>query len=128
MPRLERRSLLAGALVTIALAVPPAVIGLVLSDDDGLEGSAWVPVLFFWIILAFLAGGYLAAARQPYAPQAHGGVAVLLAYAVVQGIGVVRHVASGDGVPFLSIVFNGLLATSIGMIGGMIANWRRLRT
>jgi predicted permease len=128
IPRLERRSLLTGALVTIVLAVPPAVIGLVLSDDDSLEGSGWVPLLFFWIIVAFLAGGYVAARRQPHAPQAHGGLAVLLAYAVVQGVGVLRHLIDGEGVDVLSIVFAALLATSTGMVGGMLAHWRRVRS
>jgi hypothetical protein len=127
MPRLELRSLLLGAVVTIALAVPPALIGLVLSDDDSLEGSSWVPVLFFWIIVAFLVGGYVAAMRQPHAPQAHGGMAVLLAYVIVQGVGVVRHLFSGEDIDGLSIVFAALLATSTGMVGGMAANWWRVR-
>jgi len=126
MPRLERRSLLTGAAVTLALAVPPAVIGTLLSDDD-LAGSNWVPVLFFWIVLAFLAGGYVAARRQPHAPQAHGGVAALLAYAVVQGVGVVRHLLADESISWLAIVFSALLATSVGTVGGMIAHGRRVR-
>ena len=127
LPRLERRSVLTGALVTIVLAVPPAVIGLLLSDDDTMEGSSWVPVLFFWIMVAFFVGGLVAARAQPHAPLAHGAAAAVLGFALVQGVGVVRHLVSGDDLSWLSIAFAALLAGSIGMVGGIVANWSRAR-
>ena len=48
--------------------MPPTLLALLLSDDDTLEGSSWVPFLFAWIVLAFFLGGLLAARRQPHAP------------------------------------------------------------
>ncbi len=127
MPRLERRSILTGAAVTIALAVPPAVLGVLLSEDDSMEGSGWVPVLFCWIVLAFFAGGLVAARNQPHAPLAHGALAALVAYALVQGVGVIRHLLADEDVAWLSIPFAALLASSTGMVGGMVANWLRVR-
>ena len=127
LPRLERRSILTGAALTIALAVPPALIGVLLSDDDSMEGSSWVPVLFFWIVVAFFVGGLVAARSQPHAPPAHGALAALVGYAIVQGVGVVRHLISGDDVRWVSIAFAALLASSTGMVGGMAANWLRVR-
>jgi len=127
LPRLERRSILTGAALTIALAVPPALIGVLLSDDDSMEGSSWVPVLFFWIVVAFFVGGLVAARSQPHAPLAHGALAALVGYAIVQGVGVVRHLISGDDVRWVSIAFAALLASSTGMVGGMAANWLRVR-
>jgi putative membrane protein (TIGR04086 family) len=127
LPRLERRSILAGAALTIGLAVPPAVIGVVLSEDDSMEGSAWVPFLFAWIVLAFFLGGFLAARTQPHAPLAHGSLAALLAYLLVQGVGVVRHLVVDEDVSWVSIPFAALLASSTGTVGGMVANWLRVR-
>ena len=126
-PRLERRSVLTGVLVTIILAVPPAVIGLLLSEDDTMEGSAWVPVLFFWITLAFFLGGLVAARAQPHAPLAHGAAAALLGYLLVQGVGVVRHLISGEDLSWLSIAFSAMLSASIGTVGGIVANGLRVR-
>lgn len=127
LPRLEHRSVLTGALVTIVLAVPPAVIGLLLSDDDSLEGSSWVPFLFLWITVAFFVGGLVAARAQPHAPLAHGAAAALLAYLLVQGVGVVRHLISGDDLSWLSIAFAATLSASFGTVGGIVANWLRAR-
>jgi putative membrane protein (TIGR04086 family) len=127
LPRLERRSILLGAALTIVLAVPPAVLALLLSDDDSMEGSSWVPVLFAWIVVAFFLGGLLAARAQPHAPLAHGALAALTAYALVQGFGVVRHLIAGEDVSWLSIPFSALLASSTGTVGGIVANWLRAR-
>jgi putative membrane protein (TIGR04086 family) len=127
LPHLERRSILIGAAITIALAVPPALIGVVLSEDDSMEGSAWVPVLFAWIVLAFFVGGFFAARTQPHAPLAHGALAALLAYVLVQGVGVVRHLITDEDVKWVSIAFAALLASSTGTVGGIVANGLRVR-
>lgn len=127
LPRLERRSVLTGALATIVLAVPPAVIGLLVSEDDTMEGSSWVPFLFFWITVAFFVGGLVAARAQPHAPLAHGAAAALLGYLLVQGVGLVRHLNSGEDLSWLSIAFSALLSASIGTIGGMVADRLRVR-
>ena len=127
LPRLEARSVAVGAAVTIGLAVPPALIGALLSDDGSLEGSSWVPVLFAWIVAAFVVGGFVAARAQPHAPSAHGAAAALIGYALVQGIGVLRHLLTDEPVAWLSIAFSALLASSTGLIGGLLANRFRLR-
>ncbi len=127
LPRLEGRSIAAGAALTIALAVPPTLVAVLASDDDSLAGSSWVPLLFLWIVVAFFAGGVVAARAQPHAPLAHGALAALLAYVLVQGVGIIRHLVAGDDVSWLSIPFNALLASSTGMLGGIAANWWRAR-
>jgi putative membrane protein (TIGR04086 family) len=127
LPHLERRSILVGAALTIGLAVPPALIGVALSEDDSVAGSGWVPFLFAWIVVAFFVGGFVAAKGQPHAPLAHGALAALLAYAIVQGVGVVRHLATGEDVKWASIVFAALLASSTGTVGGIVANHLRMR-
>jgi putative membrane protein (TIGR04086 family) len=127
LPHLERRPIIAGAALTIVLAVPPAVLGVVLSEDDSMEGSPWVPVLFAWIVASFLVGGFIAARAQPHAPLAHGALAALLAFVLVQGVGVIRHLVTGEDVKWVSIAFAMLLASSTGTVGGIVANHLRLR-
>ena len=126
LPHLERRSILLGAGLNMALAVPPALIGLLLSEDDSLEGSGWVPFLFAWIVVSFFVGGFVAAKGQPHAPLAHGALAALVAYAVVQGVGVIRHLLSDEDIKWVSIAFATLLASSTGTVGGIVANHLRL--
>lgn len=127
LPRLERSSLLRGAGVTVAIAVPPAVVGKLLSDSDGLEGSPWVPVLFAWIVLAFFVGGLVAARAQPHAPLAHGAVAALGAFLLVQAVFTTRKLVAGEDVAWVSIVFSALLAASVGALAGIVANALRAR-
>lgn len=127
LPRVEAGSVAKGALVTIGVAVPPALLGVVLSDDGSLEGSGWVPVLFAWIILAFVAGGFVAARGQAHAPAAHGAAAAFVGYALVQGVGIVRHLLADEGIAWLSIAFSATLAASTGLVGGLLANRIRLR-
>jgi putative membrane protein (TIGR04086 family) len=127
LPRLERRSILTGTVLTIVLAVPPALIGVLASEDDSMEGSAWVPFLFAWIVVAFFVGGFVAARSQPHAPLAHGAIAALLAYVLVQGVGVIRHLLADEDIAWVSIPFAALLASSTGTVGGIVANWLRVR-
>lgn len=127
LPHLERRSILTGTALTIGLAVPPALLGVLLSDDDSMAGSPWVPFLFAWIVVAFFVGGYVAAKAQAHAPLAHGALAALLAYVIVQGVGVVRHLVAGEDIGWVSIAFAALLASSTGTVGGIVANHLRLR-
>lgn len=127
LPRVEARSVAVGALTTIVLAVPPALLGVVLSDDGTLEGSSWVPLLFAWIIVAFVAGGFVAARAQAHAPSVHGAAAAFCGYALVQAVGIVRHLAADEPLAWLSIAFSALLAASTGLVGGLLANRRRVR-
>jgi len=45
----------------------------------------------------------------------------------VQGVGVVRHLISGEDLSWLSIAFSAMLSASIGTVGGIVANGLRVR-
>jgi hypothetical protein len=45
----------------------------------------------------------------------------------VQGVGIVRRLATGDSLDWLSIVFAALLAASTGAVGGLMADRYRHR-
>lgn len=128
MSRLDPRAVLVGAAVSLAIAVPPAVLAQIQSDRDALEGSNWVLILFAVVLAAFVVGGYVAAKRAAAEPLTNGAVAALLGYVLVQGYGIVRRLADGDEIRWLGILFAALLAASCGTVGAILATARRRRT
>lgn len=128
MTRLDPRAVLAGAAVSLVIAVPPAVLAQIQSDRDALEGSNWVLALFAVVLMAFIAGGYVSAKRAEGEPLTNGAVAALLAYLLVQGVGIIRRLADGDEIRWLGIVFAALLAASCGTVGAIVATARRNRS
>lgn len=118
------RAVFIGALVTLVMAVPPAVIAQVQSDRDALEGSNWVLLLFALVLVGFMIGGGVAARRDPGNPLVNGAAAALVAFAVVQGFGIVRRLADGDDIRWLGIAFAALLAASCGTVGAILATLR----
>src|SRR5665811_442953 len=91
MPRIEWRSVLWGAAVTLVITVPPSVAGAVIADDDGVTRSNWSLLAFGVIVGGFVVGGFLAAIRQPHAPLAHGALAATLAHLLVRLVGTIRR-------------------------------------
>lgn len=128
VPRLDRTSVLKGTAVTLAITVPPAVVVQLMDDGDDMAASNWTRVAFLVILVGFGAGGWVAARRQPTAPLAHGAAAAFVAWAIVQGIGIVRRLVAGDSLDWLSFVFAALLAASTGAVGGLLADRRRHRS
>lgn len=127
LPHLDRASVLKGTAVTLAITVPPAVVVQLMDDGDDMAASNWTRVAFLVILVGFGAGGWVAARRQPTAPLAHGAAATFLAWAIVQGVGIVRRLVTGDSLDWLSFVFAALLAASTGAVGGLLADRFRHR-
>ena len=121
MSRLDPRAVLVGAVVSLVIAVPPAVLAQIQSDRDALEGSNWVLALFAVVLIAFVAGGYAAAKRTRREPLVNGALAAVAAFVVVQGYGVARRLADGDEIRWFGILFAALLAASCGTVGAIVA-------
>lgn len=122
---IHARSVLTGALVALAVAVPTAILAQTLDgagtvDDD----SSWSIVAFVVIVAAMAAGGYVAATRRPDAPLTNSALAALCTYFAVQVIGIVRLVAAGDPVTWVAIPVFALLSAAAGMTGGLLADHR----
>lgn len=125
---IHARSVVVGALVALAIAVPAAILAQLLDeagtvDDD----SSWLMVLFAVILGGLATGGYVAAANRPDAPLTNSALAALGAYAVVQLIGAVRLLSSGDEVTWVAMPFFALLSAAAGMTGGLLADRRARR-
>ena len=79
------------------------------------------------VVIAYLAGGAAAGRRATAAPFANGATATLTAFVVVQVIFGIVRLAQGDGLSPIGLIFNGLLAATIGVVGAGIGVWRALR-
>lgn len=122
------RSVLVGAAVALAIAIPAAVTAQVLDNSDSVDdNSTWLMVLFAVVVAAMVTGGFVAATRRADAPLTNGAVAALAAYIVVQTVGAVRLVVVGDPVTWTAIPFFALLSTAAGMAGGLLADNRARR-
>lgn len=119
--RLDGRAVGAGALVALAVAVPVATVGSVLLDD----GSDAVFAFAVLSLAGFFAGGWVAGARRPLAPGRHGAAAALAGFAVAQAVAAVLQSARDEDLRPVAWVFNALLATSVGLLGGATAGRRR---
>ncbi|MEM9518385.1 MAG: hypothetical protein AAGA37_03635 [Actinomycetota bacterium] len=115
-----------GALVCLVIAAPAAVISRLLADNDaGTDQSNWVFVALLAIVVAYLLGGSTAGRHAADAPFVNGAAASLSAFAVVQVIGGVIRLIQGDGLSPIGIVFNALLAATIGVVGAGVGAMRK---
>jgi predicted permease len=117
---LDLRAVGAGALLAIVIALPAALVGEAAADGDD-DPSGLVLLCFVVVLVAFVAGGWLAARRAPEAPYSNGAVAALVGFAVIQLGGVVANLVQDDAVEVASIAFSALLATASGLVGALMA-------
>ncbi len=114
-----------GAIICLVIAAPAAVVQRLLADDDGgTDQSNWVFVALLAIVVAYLVGGAVAGRRSPSAPFINGATATLSAFLVVQVIAGIVRIVQGDGLSLVGIVFNALLAATIGVVGAGFGIWR----
>ncbi|MCH7790408.1 MAG: hypothetical protein IH940_13355 [Acidobacteria bacterium] len=118
MESIDWRVVGAGALTAGVIAVPSAVLSRALGVD---EDSALMPLFFGIILVGFILGGSLAARSARALPLTHAGLAALTTFMVVQTIGIVRRLLSGDGVEVAAMAFAGFLSLSAGILGGLVA-------
>jgi hypothetical protein len=113
----------AGAVLAVVVALPAALVGEAAADGDE-EPSGLVLLCFVVVLLAFVAGGWMAARRAADAPFSNGAVAALVGFAVIQLGGVVVSLVEDEPVRGASIAFSALLATASGLGGALVATRR----
>lgn len=124
----DPRVVLLGTGVALALAVPFALVAELVVDDA--TPGALVFLFVAVILVALGVGGFVAGSKAPDAPISHGALAAIAAFVVVPGVSAVVNLVQGDEVHAVAFAFNALLATSMGVIGGLVAARRNeaLRT
>ena len=119
---LDGRAVLAGAVVGLGVAVPTIVLSSV-ADVDPRSNAVFIPFLVY--LAGLVAGGWRAGRLRPDAPLSNGGVAAIAAYALLAVAASVIRVVSDRALDVVSLAFNAFLAGSAGILGGLIAGWRR---
>lgn len=123
MDVLDRRALIAGTLTALAVIVPVTLLGEIVGAGD--EETNLVFAFLAPVLIGFGAGAYVAARRAVAGPLTNGALAAVAAFVVVQGVGLVRRLATGEPISLTSIAFAALLAYSCGLVGAVIAICRR---
>lgn len=125
--RVDWRAVADGAVLTVAVTLPPTIVVRLLKDSDlgGQESNLW-----FIPLLALLAGGAMgghrAARRRPDAPLLHAAAAATAAFVVLATVAVARRLVAGDGLT-VPLVVTLLLLLQITVSLGVIGGYRAMR-
>lgn len=133
-PRLlDRRVLRLPVLVTLVLAVPPVVIIRFVKGGDlaGRESNLWVLAIGL-LLIGYLVGGLVAAARSPRLALSHAAGTAVYAF-IVMAVGsviVALSLRSRIDTGFvLSLLMVGLLCVCVAVLGGYMAvRWKEWRS
>jgi hypothetical protein len=107
--------------------LPIGIIQQVLVDDHKIGKSSAAALLFFAAIL-FLAAvcGFGSARLVDHDLAQHGAASAGLAYVIVQGVGVIRHLIIDKPLQSpISFVYLALLTSTCGMLGAMLERRQR---
>lgn len=101
-----------GAAYGLLLAVPAALANVVLAGQDPKPKAALNGTLLA-LLVAFGLSGYMAGKIATDRPAAHGALAGLIAFCLVQVIGVLGRLDRDAGIPIAQILILGSLAAGI---------------
>ncbi len=113
-----------GAAYGMLLGTPAALANVVLADQDPKPKGALNGTLLA-LLVAFAISGYMAGKLADTEPVPHGALAGLVAFAIVQMIGVLGRLDRGAGLPVAQIVVLGLVAAGIAAGAATVGARRR---
>ena len=121
----DRKAVLAGAGLAVLVAATAIIVAQAVTSLTDRDAN----LLLYLVLLGGLAtGGWMAASRQPTSPLTHGALAALAAYVIlIVVITAIRLALGRDLADPVSLVFNGLMAASAGVMGGYVAAARPKR-
>ena len=119
---LDTRVVGIGAMVILAISVPPAVIIAALKSEDvvGRESNLWV-IAAVAILVAFAAGGVVAGRRRPDMPYVHSAAAAVAAEVVLLLYVAVRHAVEHRSTSWISLALLFQIGISLSLLGGHFA-------
>lgn len=111
-----------GVMTTLVVALPVAILNQLLVSGGDLDARSPV-VILFWILIMFGAagGGWAVRRLSPTAHLAWSAGAAATAYVLVQGIGVLRRLISGERINWVGYPFLALLMACCGILGAIYA-------
>ena len=115
---LDRRVITSGVLNGLCWVIPGGIAEAVAHAH---HKSGLVLLTFLFLLLGFAFCGYVTARHPIDRPLQHAAVAAALTFALVQVLDIALLLARGHQVNLPGIVLTGLLATSAGVMGGLLA-------
>lgn len=118
--RLNWGALVNGAAAGLLIAGPAGIIGTLLA-----RGGAGAPVVLLFVLavgFGLVAAGFGAARLERRFPLQHAALAPVLAYVALQAVLHARLLMLGEPIDLWRYPVFGLLASSLGVLGGMLAN------
>jgi hypothetical protein len=97
--------------------VPAAILNLLASST---ENRVLMFLTFCLILLGFAFGGFAVARLRLTNPLQHAAAAALLAFLVIQAVGVLVAIVRSSDINPIGIVFTALLAACTGMLGAVL--------
>ena len=119
---IDGRAVATGAAVALAIAVPVIVASSMIGIDDD---SNVIFLAFLLYLAGQTVGGWVAARSRLEAPLSNGATASICAYALLGGVASVIRIVRGEDLDPGSLILNAFLAASAGLLGGLIATWKR---
>ncbi len=96
------------------LLTGPAAIAKTMINDDS---SPWLLIIYPAIVIGYILGGALAGRQHPRTAFMHGAASTVLAFSILQTVGIIRRLAGSESISVGALVFNALLASTLGVIG-----------
>ncbi len=116
---IDRRAVFAGAQLAILIAGAAIVVAQAVTSLTDRNANL---LLYLVLLFGLAAGGRRAGMLQPLSPLTHGALAALATYVILIVVITVIRLALGREVADpVSLVFNGLMAASAGVVGGYVA-------
>jgi hypothetical protein len=110
--KLDRLVVGQGAAYGLLLGVPAALVNGFLASQDPKPKAALNATLLA-LLVAFAIAGYMAGKLSASDPAAHGALAGLVVFAIVQVIGILGRLDRGSGIPVVQIVVLALVAAGV---------------
>lgn len=107
------------------MVIPATIVTNLVLDDSSTD--AWSYLFGLITLFGFATAGYAAGRARNDTPMMHGAAAAFVCYAVVQVIGAISLLARGESINPLRYPFSALLAATMGVAGGLFADWYHRR-
>ena len=120
---LDRPAVVRGMVVAAIVAVPFALLGLGVSDENNLGWLGWISVV--GVLFGLVLGAFAAAREQRVgAPLTNAIVTAVAVYVIVQAIGVVKRLVTDEDLRWGKYASSLLLSIVAGTVGGLLASTR----
>ena len=109
--KLDRSALIAGIVTAVIISVPAALIGQAIVDPSTNDNPSAGALLLVGVVLFGLRGRRDRSRRcasRCGAPLVHGIVTAIVTFVLVQGIGVIRHIAANEDVLWSRVLSSAL--------------------